>query len=251
MALYAYIRYSTDKQDEQSQLNIIQTYLSNKGMFISKIYSDEAISGSVSYTKRNIFELCQSIQPNDIIVVSEVSRITRSGIAELSEIINKYFAPNRLRLIICNVGLDIDCSDINPMAELQLAMMATFAKIERNLIRERTKAALDAKRKRDGSWTKEYGKNTGTTHAEAWDKALDASIATRKRKAEANENNIRFAKWLAVWESKHGTVDRHTDLDILLQEVNALGYKTSSGMEFNKNSLRAMIYRTKERNSMR
>ena len=63
----------------------------------------------------------------------QVSRLTRSGIGELSYIIEKHFKPNKLRLIICNVGLDIDCSDINPMIELQLAMMATFAKIEKTV----------------------------------------------------------------------------------------------------------------------
>lgn len=142
---------------------------------------------------------------------------------------------------------DIYFCDAPTQDKMILTIMFAIYEREALNISIRTKAALDAKRKRDGSWTKEYGKNTGTTRAEAWDKALDASIATNKRKAEANENNIRFAKWLAVWESKHGTVDRNTDLDILLQEVNALGYTTSTGMRFNKASLRQMIYRTKER----
>ena len=82
----------------------------------------------------------------------------------------------------------------------------------------------------------------------AWDKALTKSIETRKRKAQDNENNIAFAKWLNVYESKHGKIDRHTDLDPLVYEANALGYTTSTGMRFNKQSLRQMIYRTHERN---
>lgn len=132
----------------------------------------------------------------------------------------------------------------------KMILTIMFAIYEREAlnISIRTKAALQAKKKRDGSWANEYGKNTGTTRAEAWDKCLDSIIATNKRKAQDNENNVRFSKWLNVWESKNGIVDRHTDLIPMLEEANALGLKTSSGMDFNKQSLRQMIYRTHARN---
>lgn len=256
MATFAYLRYSTDSQDEKSQLNIIHDYLSSKGMHIDRTFTDEGISGGMVYTKRNLFDLCKEIKHGDTIVISEISRLTRRGIGELSSIIEQHFKPNNLRLIICNVGLDIDCTDINPMIELQLAMMATFAKIEKQLIVDRTKSKLEAIKKEIATTGQHVSKRGNVItklgrpdigQSDAWDKALDASIATRKRKAEANENNIRFAKWLDVWESNHGTIDRHTNLDPIVDEVNALGYKTSSGMDFNKESLRQMIYRTKAR----
>lgn len=246
MSTLAYIRYSTDYQDEQSQLNIINNYLSSKGMKIDKTYSDKGVSGGVSYKERNLFDLCKEAQPNDIIVISEVSRLTRSGIAELSSIIEEYFKPNHLRLIICNVGLDIDCSDINPMMELQLSMLATFAKIERQLIRDRTKAALDAKKKREGSWAHLYGKNTGTTRAQACEAANAASAASRKAKAQANENNEKLWKYITNYERKNGAIDRHTDPEPIVQELNALGFKTATGMEFNVNRFRSMLYKVRD-----
>ena len=125
------------------------------------------------------------------------------------------------------------------------------------MIQSRTQAALDAIKheiattgqhvSKSGRVITKLGRqddNAGT----AWDKALTKSIETRKRKAQANENNIAFAKWLNVYEGKHGKIDRHTDLDPLVYEANALGYTTSTGMRFNKQSLRQMIYRTHERN---
>ena len=129
--VYAYLRVSTDSQNLMQQQNAINEYIKYKGLTITDVVTDEGVSGGVSYKDRHLYNLIQSLNEGDVIVVSEISRITRSGISELSEIIEKYFKPNRLRLIICNVGLDIDCSDINPMMELQLAMMATFAKIEK------------------------------------------------------------------------------------------------------------------------
>lgn len=257
MATFAYLRYSTDSQDEKSQLNIIHDYLSNKGMHIDRTFTDEGIGGGMVYTKRNLFDLCKEIKHGDTIVISEISRLTRRGIGELSSIIEQHFKPNNLRLIICNVGLDIDCTDINPMIELQLAMMATFAKIEKQLIVDRTKSKLEAIKKeiattgqhvsKSGRVITKLGRQDDGFRS-AWDKALTKTIETNRRKARDNENNIRFAKWLNVHESKHGAVDRHTDIMPLVDEVNSLGLKTSSGMEFNKALLRQMIYRTHERN---
>ena len=151
--IYAYHRFSTDEQDAQSQRNIIAKYAESKGLQIDEIISDEGISGSVSYKKRNLSELLSKTNKGDTIIVSEVSRLTRGGIIELSDMIAEFFAPKGLRLIISNVNLDIDCSDMNPLIELQLSMMATFAKIERLNIKNRTKAALEARKKKKAAFT--------------------------------------------------------------------------------------------------
>lgn len=138
--------------------------------------------------------------------------------------------------------------DMPSQSKMMLAIMFSVYEQEARNISIRTKAALDAKRRREGSWANEYGKNTGTTRADAWQIALEKSNKTNKEKAKINENNIRFEKWLHLYESKNGPIDRHTNLDSLLEEVTALGYKTSSGKDFNKESLRQMIYRTHQRN---
>lgn len=236
----AYLRVSTQKQNDShlgldSQLNICKNYADSVNGTIVNVFQD--VESGKSRTRKGLWEAIEYCKANGtMLLIAKLDRLARDV---------------EFTFKVINTGIDIHFVDMPVINTMILGVFSAVAQYERELISTRTKQGLDAKRKRDGSWTKEYGKNTGTTRAEAWDKALDASIATNKRKAEANENNIRFAKWLAVWESKHGTIDRRTDLDILLQEVNALGYKTSSGMEFNKNSLRAMIYRTKERNLMR
>lgn len=142
---------------------------------------------------------------------------------------------------------DVYFCDAPTQDKMILTIMFAIYEREALNISIRTKAALAAKRNRDGSWANEYGKNTGTTRAEAWSRCLGRSIETNKQKALTNDNNNRFAKWLNVWESNNGEFSKSTDITKMLSELNALGYKTSSGMEFNKQSLRQMIYRTKER----
>lgn len=252
MSIIAYLRFSTDSQDERSQLNIIQNYLSSKGMSIHKTYSDEGISGGVSYTKRSLMELCTELNPNDIVVISEISRLTRNGIGELSEIVNKYFKPNNLRLIICNVGLDIDCSDINPMMELQLAMMATFAKIEKQMIIDRTQSALDVRKKKleyEGSFISKSGRVC--THlgrpkgCPANINANKASAESKKATARENKHNVMFWTYVKLYETKNGRIQSPQDIENLTSELQTLGYKTARGLDFDRIRTISMLKKTR------
>lgn len=236
--IYAYHRFSTDEQDAQSQRNIISKYVEAKGLQIYEIISDEGISGSVSYRKRNLSELLKKTKPGDTIIVSEVSRLTRGGIIDLSDMIAEFFAPKRLRLIISNVSLDIDCSDMNPLVELQLSMMATFAKIERLNIKNRTKAALDAKKKKieeeggfiskSGNWCTSLG---GTTSGQA--KGGKVNGEKRRKEAMENSTNRIIATLLADCVTPQ-------DVDKVADKLNAMGLKTSSGLVFTRNRLTAL-----------
>lgn len=245
--IYRYLRFSTDSQDEQQQVNKINAYLSSKGLNADETITDAAVSGGVSYKERNLFELCKSLKPNDTIIISEISRITRSGITELAEIIDKYFKPNKLRLIICNVGLDVDCSDINPMIEMQLMMMATFAKIEKQLIQDRTKNALEARRKAGkeiGGTKNLWGSKNGNRDRQGClNKAIQASNKANKAKAESNPHNKAFAEFIEFWEAKYGTINKETNFELIANELNRRGKVTSSGISFNKANARQMYYR--------
>lgn len=251
--IHKYVRFSTCKQDEQQQENMIDKYLANCGMVANDTITDAGISGGVNYEKRQLGNLCKSLKPNDVLVVSEISRITRSGISELSEIIEKYFKPNRLRLIICNVGLDIDCSDINPMMELQLAMMATFAKIEKSLIQERTRNALEARKKKieeeggfvskKGNWCTKLGNGGGFS-----EKASAVSADKRKKEAKEKKENLFFYKYWKAYEERNKGKERGNDYyQQLADELNALGQRTVKGCEYTAQMVKVYISRNKKR----
>lgn len=255
MKVYEYSRISTEGQSLTQQRNKVSEYLKARGWFLTMSVADEGVSGKVSYKQRKLAALLDTMEEGDCLICSELSRLGRS-MSDISRLVNDDLKPRKLRLVIVSMGIDLDCSQMKAIDELILQCFSFAAQSERELLVERTQSALDAI-KHEISTTGQHVSKRGNVitklgrpdigQSDAWDKALDASINTRKRKAAANENNIRFAKWLDVWESNHGTIDRHTNLDPLVDEVNALGYKTSSGMDFNKQSLRQMIYRTKAR----
>ena len=257
MKVYLYSRVSTSEQDLTQQRYKVQTYLDSKGLTLTGEIADKDVSGyKVSYKNRGLANLIDMMQEGDCLICSELSRLART-MADINRLINDDLKPRKLRLIIVSMGIDLDCSRMKAIDELILQNIAFSAQVEAEMIQSRTQSALDAIKheiattgqhvSKSGRVITKLGRqddNAGT----AWDKALTKSIETRKRKAQANENNIAFAKWLNVYESKHGKIDRHTDLDPLVYEANALGYTTSTGMRFNKQSLRQMIYRTHERN---
>jgi len=238
MKVYAYHRFSTDEQDAQSQRNIIAKYAESKGLKIDEIISDEGISGSVSYRKRNLSELLSKAQAGDTIIVSEVSRLTRGGIIELSDMIAEFFAPKKLRLIISNVSLDINCSDMNPLVELQLSMMATFAKIERLNIKNRTKAALAARKQKieqeggfyskAGNWCTSLG---GSTNGQT----KGGQVNGEKRRKEAMESSTNRI----VCEMLKDAITPQ-DVDRVAEKLNAMGIRTATNKEFTRNRLTAL-----------
>ena len=257
MKVYLYSRVSTSEQDLTQQRYKVQTYLDSKGLTLTDEIADKDVSGyKVSYKNRGLANLIDMMQEGDCLICSELSRLART-MADINRLINDDLKPRKLRLIIVSMGIDLDCSRMKAIDELILQNIAFSAQVEAEMIQSRTQAALDAI-KHEIATTGQHVSKSGRVITKlgrqddgvgtAWDKALTKSIETRKPKAQANEKNIAFAKWLNVYESKHGVIDRHTDLDPLVYEANALGYTTSTGMRFNKQSLRQMIYRTHERN---
>lgn len=170
--------------------------------------------------------------------MSEVSRLTRGGIIELSDMIAEFFAPKGLRLIISNVNLDIDCSDMNPLIELQLSMMATFAKIERLNIKNRTKVALEARKKKieqeggfyskSGNWCTSLG---GTTSGQA----KGGKVNGEKRRKEAMDDKLN--RTIAVMLQDCQTPQ---DVDKVADKLNAMGLRTATNKEFTRNRLTAL-----------
>lgn len=248
-----YLRFSTDRQDERQQANTIDKYLESKGMKADRTYKDEGVSGGVSYTKRSLFDLCHAVSQGDIVVVSEISRLTRSGISELSEIIKNYFAPNHLRLIICNVGLDVDCSDINPMTEMQLSMLATFARIEKCLIQERTKSSLETRKnllKEKGSFVSKSGRVC--THlgrpkgCEANANAIKAMASTRTNKAKENPHNVQFYRYLTMFEARCGKIQDSQAISDFVQELVQLDFRTARGLPFDVPKCWNMLYKCRK-----
>ena len=245
--VYAYLRVSTDSQNLMQQQNAINEYIKYKGLTITDVVTDEGVSGGVSYKDRHLYNLIQSLNEGDVIVVSEISRLGRS-MSDLNKLVNEERKPRKIRLIIITMGLDLDCSNLKAIDEMILFAFSFSAQVEKEMIQERTRNALEARKKKivneggfyskKGKWCTKLG-NDGT-HTQA------ASIASaKKRQAVARENasNLAVYKYIRSWEKRNIALNKETPRKVyeeLSDILNELGYTTPTGLEFNQLRLRAM-----------
>ena len=146
--IYGYARCSCNdtKQDITRQIR----ELKQLGATDKTIYK-EFVSGA-STKKVEWEKLLQVIHEGDTIVVTEVSRISRST-KQLCAVI-ELIQQRKLKLIIKN-SLTIDCTKgtLDPMTKAFLQMSGVFAELEKDIISQRVKSGVanaKAKGKRVG-----------------------------------------------------------------------------------------------------
>ena len=145
--VYLYSRVSTSAQTLAQQERTVYEWLSNHNMTVGEIISDEGVSGGVSYKDRNLGKiLLPMLVEGDMLIVSEISRLGRS-MFDLSKLIHTELKPRKVRLVVCNMGIDLNCSKMTAIDELILNNFSFAAQLEKQLISERTLSALEVKRK--------------------------------------------------------------------------------------------------------
>ncbi len=158
-----YIRVSTDQQDLQNQQHSILNY-ANKNSLGKVKFIEVKMSSRKKDEDRKIDELFESLQADDHLIVSELSRIGRS-VVNVVTIINRLIAKG-VNLHILKEQLFIKPNEQNPFTDFQINIFSAFAQLERDLISKRTKEALQA-RKAKGI---KLGKPKGTIQGSIYDK---------------------------------------------------------------------------------
>ncbi len=159
--IIAYLRASTNKQDLSHQKLELLEFARKKALSIDE-FVEVTISSRKTSKQRRIDELLETLDDADTLMVTELSRLGRST-AEVISLVNA-LAQRGIRIIILKQNLDISQQDMN--AKVNLTLFSLFAELERDLISLRTKEAL-ASKKRQG---KILGKPKGTIQKSKFDK---------------------------------------------------------------------------------
>lgn len=135
--IYGYARCSTN--EELQDIDRQKRELYELGATDDTIYFEYESGTKADRPEFN--KLLNTVQHGDVIVTTEVSRLTRST-KQLCDIIQT-ISDKKLKLIIKG-SITIDCTngDIDPMTKSFLQMAGVFAELERNLISERVKSGL-------------------------------------------------------------------------------------------------------------
>ncbi len=138
--IYGYIRVSSDKQTVENQRFEINNFCSRENISIDG-WIEETISGTKSYTKRQLGNLLKKIKKDDLIICAELSRLGRN-LFMIMEILNICMLKEaKVWTIKDNYRLGDDIQ-----SKVLAFAFGLSAEIERNLISQRTKEALVRKK---------------------------------------------------------------------------------------------------------
>lgn len=137
---YGYIRVSTDKQTVENQRYEITEFATRNNIKID-FWIEETISGTLEPNRRQLGNLLGKVQKDDLIICSELSRLGRSLFMIMS-ILNKLMETGA-RVWTIKDGYRLG-DDIQ--SKVLAFAFGLSAEIERNLISQRTKEALERKK---------------------------------------------------------------------------------------------------------
>lgn len=162
--VYGYVRVSSSHQNKDSQMNLISRYCVDHKMSIDEWITLE-VSTRKSIRQRKIVELLDKLQQNDVVIVSELSRLGRS-IKEVLATVETLVEERKSRLVLVKQNLDVDPNNQKDLTnKILITIFSMMAELERDFISERTKEGLQA-RKAKGI---KLGKPKGTIQASMYD----------------------------------------------------------------------------------
>lgn len=136
-----YLRVSTADQDlDKNKSDIL--HLANEKKLSTVEWIEEKASGKVNWRKRKIAEVIDSLKQGDNILVSELSRLGRSML-ECMEILS-IALEREISIYAVKGNWQLDQSIQSKIIAMAFSMAA---EIERDLISQRTKEALAARKK--------------------------------------------------------------------------------------------------------
>jgi len=135
-----YLRVSTSEQDmEKNKADILQ--LANAKKLGHVEWVEEKVSGVKDWKKRKLGKVFESLKKGDAVIVPELSRLGRSTLQILE--IMKLAKERKIAVHAIKGGWSLNGSI---ESKIVLTMFAMIAEIERDLISERTKEGLRARK---------------------------------------------------------------------------------------------------------
>lgn len=242
-----YSRVSTEKQTLEQQERTVNEWLKDHNLKATHEVSDEGVSGGVTYKERNLGKVVlPMLEKGDILIVAEVSRIGRS-MSDINKFVNDELKPRGVRLVIVQMGIDLDCAHLKAIDEMLLFAFGFSAQMEKELIQERTQSALEVRKKKlekDGEFISKAGNVVRKLgRPKKSDLANAREALAEKRRKEAADKPCNKAIWSVVQKCTENfaklSTNNFVDAAIMLQNM---GIYSSTGQVLTKERVRSAYY---------
>lgn len=188
----AYLRVSTNKQHLMNQKEEIRKFAQKRQLTIDEWYYD-IVSGKINSNDRQLGNLLEILQEGDCLIVTEVSRLSRTLI-DIMNIINTCIQ----RKIILHCTKEGYTFENNINSKILGFAFGLVAEIERNLISIRTKEAL-AVRKAEG---KTLGRPPGSSPQ------LQILLKHKEQVIRSIEQKVSYRQIAETYNVSIGTMNR-------------------------------------------
>ena len=139
---YGYIRVSTEAQNTENQKMEIEQFCKRRNISIDK-WVEDVISGTKDPYSRNLGKLImENCVEGDTIICTELSRLGRSLLMVMNTL--NYFLTHKVSVITIKDNFNLSDDITSKVISFAFGLSA---EIERQLISQRTKAALERARK--------------------------------------------------------------------------------------------------------
>ncbi len=194
--IFGYIRVSTTDQNLDGQKNLISRYCIDHKLMVDE-WIELEISSRKTIEQRRITELIDKLNPNDIVIASELSRLGRS-IKETLNIIETIIEKKQSRLILIKQSLDLNPNDRNNITnKVLITVFSMLAELERDFISERTKEGLKARAEKGIK----LGKPKGVIQKSMYDKDSDKILELYQLGVPINkiiDTHLKYGKYISL-----------------------------------------------------
>jgi putative DNA-invertase from lambdoid prophage Rac len=149
MAVYGYVRVSTDRQADDgeslgTQQRIIEGYAMMNGLALDKIFVERGVTGSKPLGERpEGARLLAALEVGDVVITSKLDRMFRSALDAL-DVLGR-LKQRGVNLHMIDLGGDVTG---NGVSKLVFTILSAVAEAERDRIRERIRDVKSDQRKR-------------------------------------------------------------------------------------------------------
>ena len=190
MAVVAYVRVSDEKkQTSLTQKHVIYEYAEKRHLLPISTWHEFYLSGyRTTSCERGIDELISNLNPGDVVLVSDISRLGRESVHDLLHIITS-ITKKGCSLHLCYSRTVITPNDTNDISMIFLAIGEAFAAVKFSEERSRkAKAAIERR--------KLAGLQNGRKHGAIIKSKLDPHVALITKLLDNGESKASIFKIL-------------------------------------------------------
>lgn len=190
--VWGYARVSTVKQDADRQERDILKHANAQGWTVKRFIAS-TVSSRRNEKERGLDVLKHAAASGEVntVIFSELSRLGRS-VGEICRLVNFFVEECLMTLVFVKEGMTLRPGVRDIQTKVVLTMFSLLAEIERDLISERTKSALSAKRAAGVKLGRPMGRSKLDARAEEIRQWLEMGVTKRAicRKVNCSEPTL-------------------------------------------------------------